>query len=247
MTTEQVVPKVINALTMTWERLESRVGHTQRVRIKRIQALLAMEILEKSKEINPPEIPHYTFDFRPDIPETIREGYDTIWQYLAVSFPFDDDLILIKRPSNCDRWTGFRARSAIIRQGFTALRKAMDIDWCKYPIYMVPRRSQNKRVVRGREIKTTPNDFEVITVHGDYKVNDAETAVEIYQARNNCDIKNHMRRHVEKAEAAGGTEARRQAEEWLLNCVQEEKSRLRQPMLSFGDDQAQLPAPAAIC
>lgn len=181
-------PEVVDKARRTHDRLETEVGHTRTKRRQvSLTANLAWHILTRADD--------YTIDWRRASDEMKRAGHATIWHYIAWLHPltkFKGGRVpgLIpsgEAPTDADRFKSSFENYKVINVAFDTFRHEFWRDF-HGTLYMVPRQSDTRGV-------------EVITLNGDFPVNDEQVARELLGARTS--------RQVESANVALWKQAER--------------------------------------
>jgi hypothetical protein len=172
----------LDLFTVTADRLENRVGYTQKKRHKVLTATVACWILQQS-------------NYQIDLPEeeSRRLGCGNIWEYLGWKFPTrGEDFIPIDCPTEFQRFQAAQMNGPHIRGGFGQLRKALLNDH-RRALFMVPRHEDGKRT-------------QIITLNPDYVVNDkGTTAAQMAEKRQTMRVKWSVRSGAEKIAAMHST------------------------------------------
>jgi hypothetical protein len=172
--------ELIAKVKRTGERLETRVGHTEKRRHLKILSLLAFKALAYFD---------WTIDFQADSQESKERGLDNIWEHIAWHYPIGCDRLSIVQPTERQRWECVNEHVDDFKNGFMDLQRHL-IDDHHLPLYMVPRFVSRR-------------DFEVITISPDFKVNETETAKEVCSRRTIKQARGHIGSVVRKTTTLG--------------------------------------------
>src|SRR5262245_33015010 len=175
---------IVEMASLTLNRLETKVGYSERHRITTIQAALAARVLMRE---------NWTIDFNPTSQENRnKHGLKTIWEYAAHRHVWNPLMGgFLADPTDRDRFASLDQNARILRQGFAQLGRMFLADW-RHPLFCVPRTKKGKALTA------------VITIYPEYMVNGDETAAEILKARTRGAPRGRLKLWADRYEAIVG-------------------------------------------
>jgi hypothetical protein len=174
--------EIISRVEQTGERLNTRVGHSERKRHITTEAALAINILERCG---------WTIDFDPDSEVAKRVGLTDIWEHIAYTFPHDGRNCPVVQPTDRARWESVEAHAEVIERGFRQLKRHLQDDHGDVTLYICPRHSDRSRI-------------EVLTLFPDYQINSAQTARDVELRRTSRQVNGQVRACARRQFAATG-------------------------------------------
>jgi hypothetical protein len=173
-----------DSLLLTLDRVQTRVGHTEKQRRYTTKAARIIKYLYDSGG---------TIDFQPESEEMKRIGLTTIWRKIAYDLGLDKDGMPVAKLNMGIRWDSSKYHHGMVAGAIKEARQHL-LDDHRMPLYVVPRYAGQKSI-------------QVITIFGDHMVNEAETAKEIALKRGPQYARAYLKRGMDRVEAITGSRA----------------------------------------